>query len=51
MIPTFDTGSLHDEEGRAFRQDRLAFLGIVGALFFIFLVVVNAVVLGPAPRR
>ena len=30
MIPSFDAGSMPDEEGRAFQQDRLAFFGKVG---------------------
>jgi len=34
MIPSFESGSLHDEEARAFQQGRLAFFGKVGALFF-----------------
>lgn len=45
MIPSFDTGSLHDEENRTFLQDRLAFLGQVGALFFLALGGARAVVL------
>jgi len=37
MIPSFDAGSRHDEESRAFQQGRLAFFGMVGTLFFLAL--------------
>jgi len=35
VIPSFGAGSMPGEEGRAFQQDRLAFFGKVGALFFL----------------
>jgi len=50
MIPTFDTGSLHDEEGRAFQQNRVAFFGKVGALFFLAVACSRAAVLLGRPQ-
>jgi serine/threonine-protein kinase len=35
VIPSFSAGSMHDEEGRTFQQDRLTFFGKLGALFFL----------------
>jgi eukaryotic-like serine/threonine-protein kinase len=35
VIPSFHAGSMPEEEGRAFQQDRLAFFGKVGAVFFL----------------
>src|SRR5262245_25211382 len=35
LIATVDPGTVHEEEGRAFQQDRLALFGKVGAVFFL----------------
>ncbi len=37
MIPSFEARSIHDEESRAFWQDRLAWFGQLGGLFFLVL--------------
>jgi len=50
VIPSFDAGSMHDEEGRAFQQDRLAFFGKVGALFFLALAGSRVLVLAGRPQ-
>ena len=49
MIPSFDAATMHDEEGRAFQQDRLVFYLGVGALFFLVTACARWMVLGFGP--
>jgi len=49
LIPSIDAASMHDEEGRAFRQDRLAFCAGVGALFFLVTACARWLGLGDGP--
>jgi serine/threonine-protein kinase len=52
MIPSFETGPAHGDEGRAFWQERLAWFGKLGGLFFLVLGCVRlAILLGRPEAR
>jgi serine/threonine-protein kinase len=46
LISSFHAATMHDEEGRAFLQDRLAFYAGVGSLFFLVTACARWLVLG-----
>jgi serine/threonine-protein kinase len=50
VIPSFDAASMNDEEGRAFQQNRIGFLGKVGALFFLATACARWLVLASQPQ-